>query len=84
MAAAIACRQREMPSDAAAAMLVDYYQRDPLEYTSIFCLASFVVVVVAVIIMVMIVLLLMLLSTIISVPSPDFSPSYGKKPLFVA
>ncbi len=31
MAAAIACRQGEMPSEVAAAMLVDYYRRDPLE-----------------------------------------------------
>ena len=31
MAAAIACRQGDMPPDTAAAMLVDYYRRDPLK-----------------------------------------------------
>ena len=31
MAAAIACRQGDLPPDLAAAMLVDYYRRDPLK-----------------------------------------------------
>ena len=31
MAAAIACRQGDLPSEVAAAMLIDYYRRDPLK-----------------------------------------------------